>query len=51
MDSNDRISIKRRLISLGFLDKIEKLQEHANHVVYEKAINIIDGYFADESEY
>jgi len=36
--------------SCGGLDNIEKLQQHSNNDIYEKAVNILESYFALEED-
>jgi len=35
---------------VGGLDKLESLQSHKNHEIYEKAVSILERYFAAEDE-
>lgn len=36
------------LDELGAIDKLEALQEHSHHEVYEKAVHILEKYFGEE---
>jgi len=35
---------------VGGLDKLEALQTHRNHEIYEKAVSILEKYFAAEED-
>ena len=39
-----------RMEEKGIIDYIEKLQEHPNDQVYQKALGILETYFSDENE-
>jgi len=51
--SNDKGGENKMLIMLdeaGGVDKLEELQEHSNHDIYQKAVRILETYVGEEDE-
>lgn len=34
----------------GVIDKLEELQMHKNHLVYERTVKMLETYFQDDAE-
>lgn len=51
MGMNDGINLYAQMIDeCDGLDKIEQLQTHDNHEIYEKVVKILETYWAEEEE-